>query len=104
MSLLGSVIGLVFLLYLFGISKLRAQMTLIFLLLLVLVSIALASYRVTVSRESSNLYHILHTDRYIKTQGCFVYGSYMEAIVNESESWIYFLSQDTQCDIVRIIR
>ncbi len=77
---------------------------LLLLILMVLAAPALASYRVTVSREGSNLYKIVGTDNYIKTRYCYVYGSWLNALVNEGAATIYFIDQDEECRIARIIR
>ena len=62
-------------------------------------------YRVTVSREASNLYRVEYSpsDVYIKTRYCYVYCYYEDAVVDTDDMVIHFLDSDEECDIAKLL-
>ena len=62
-------------------------------------------YRTTVSREAQDLYRVDYTSPtiYIKTNYCYVYAYYEDAIVDTDDMEIHFLDSDDTCSIERIL-
>ena len=65
-----------------------------------------ARYRITVTRESTNLYRIeySHPETYLRTRHCYAYAYHDEALFDESQMWLYFLNSDEECEVARVIR
>jgi len=62
-------------------------------------------YRATVSREAQDLYRVEYTSPtiYIKTNYCYVYAYYEDAVIDTVGMEIHFLDSDDTCDIEQIL-
>ncbi len=62
-------------------------------------------YRATVSREAQDLYRVQYTAPtiYIKTNYCYVYAYYEDALIDTGDMEIHFLDSDDTCYIERIL-
>jgi len=63
------------------------------------------AYRATVSREAQDLYRVEYTSPtiYIKTNYCYVYAYYEDALIDTDDMEIHFLDSDDTCYIERIL-
>lgn len=62
-------------------------------------------YRVTVSREATDLYRVEDSvgDMYIKTRYCYVYTYYEDALIDTDRMVLHFLDSDEACDIDKFL-
>lgn len=62
-------------------------------------------YKVTVTREESNLYKVDYSSPkiYIKTRYCYEYAYSEEAVVDTQRMKIHFMDSDSTCDIDEIL-
>ncbi|MGB6847389.1 MAG: hypothetical protein WBG05_04200 [Thermoanaerobaculia bacterium] len=82
----------------------KKTLVFVWIMLTLIVGVASAEkYRVTVTREGSNLYRVVGTDTYVKTRYCYAYVYYEDALVDTDEMMIYFLDSDDECEVEKII-